>query len=213
MGGKATSCFPCLYSLIQKPVGRASLAAPKTAAAFVHGTELPVIEYRGQRVVTLAMVDAVHQRPKDTARRNFNENRNRFVEGEDFFQTTPSELREHFVRTASDTPANKLVPIQGRGVTLLTESGYLMLVKSLTDDLAWAVQRDLVKAYFRVRAAEPVPAAPALPDFTGPAAALLDLAPGLGLMRPESLHGSVWVYLSGKRWLQLGGDAYAFGCN
>lgn len=34
------------------------------------------------------------------------------------------------------------------GLVLLTESGYLMLVKSFTDDLAWKVQRQLVKTYF-----------------------------------------------------------------
>lgn len=34
------------------------------------------------------------------------------------------------------------------GLVLLTESGYLMLVKSFTDDLAWDVQRKLVKSYF-----------------------------------------------------------------
>ncbi len=33
-------------------------------------------------------------------------------------------------------------------VILVTESGYLMLVKSFTDDLAWKVQRELVKSYF-----------------------------------------------------------------
>lgn len=31
---------------------------------------------------------------------------------------------------------------------LFTESGYLMLVKSFTDDLAWDIQRKLVKSYF-----------------------------------------------------------------
>ncbi|OSM07623.1 hypothetical protein MAIT1_05002 [Magnetofaba australis IT-1] len=31
---------------------------------------------------------------------------------------------------------------------LLTQSGYLMLVKSFTDDLAWRVQRELVNRYF-----------------------------------------------------------------
>ena len=36
-------------------------------------------------------------------------------------------------------------------MTLITESGYLMLVKSFTDDLAWEVQRELVKGYFRVK--------------------------------------------------------------
>lgn len=38
-------------------------------------------------------------------------------------------------------------------ITLVTESGYLMLVKSFTDDLAWDVQRQLVKRYF---APEPI---------------------------------------------------------
>ncbi|MCR2683492.1 hypothetical protein NSP16_24280, partial [Salmonella enterica] len=40
-------------------------------------------------------------------------------------------------------------------VTFLTESGYLMLAKSLTDDLAWQVQRDLVNSYFRQRQQQP----------------------------------------------------------
>ncbi|MFT0532226.1 ORF6N domain-containing protein [Castellaniella hirudinis] len=128
----------------------------------INNVELPVVEYRGQRVVTLAMIDQAHERPKDTARRNFNENRRHFTEGEDFFQTTPSELREHIVRGTSEIPANKLVPLQGRGVTLLTESGYLMLVKSLQDDLAWQVQRQLVNNYFRRDTAAPIkrPSAP-----------------------------------------------------
>ncbi|MDC4242763.1 hypothetical protein NE398_21855, partial [Clostridium tertium] len=34
---------------------------------------------------------------------------------------------------------------------LITESGYLMLVKSLQDDLAWKVQRELVNNYFRAK--------------------------------------------------------------
>ena len=36
-------------------------------------------------------------------------------------------------------------------IVLITESGYLMLVKSFTDDLSWDVQRELVKCYFRVK--------------------------------------------------------------
>ena len=41
--------------------------------------------------------------------------------------------------------------VPNRGLTLITESGYLMLVKSFTDDLAWDVQRQLVNLYFRVQ--------------------------------------------------------------
>lgn len=36
-------------------------------------------------------------------------------------------------------------------ITLITETGYLMLVKSFTDDIAWTVQRELVESYFRRR--------------------------------------------------------------
>lgn len=137
-------------------------ASAHTNAITIQGIELPIVEYNGERVATLAMIDRAHRRPAGTARRNFNQNRPKFVEGEDFFQTTPAELREHFVRQTSEIPLNKLVPIQGRAVTLLTESGYLLLVKTLTDDLAWQVQRELVKSYFRSRAV--VPAEPEAPS-------------------------------------------------
>lgn len=41
-------------------------------------------------------------------------------------------------------------------VTLLTKMGYLMLVKSFTDDLAWMVQRQLVKSYFEAQGMTPL---------------------------------------------------------
>jgi hypothetical protein len=37
----------------------------------INNKQLPAVEYRGQRVVTLAMIDEVHQRPEGTAGRNF----------------------------------------------------------------------------------------------------------------------------------------------
>lgn len=40
---------------------------------------------------------------------------------------------------------------QQNDITLITESGYLMLVKSFTDDLAWTVQRALIKTYFKAQ--------------------------------------------------------------
>lgn len=41
--------------------------------------------------------------------------------------------------------------VPNKGLTLITESGYLMIVKSFNDDLAWKVQRELVNNYFRVK--------------------------------------------------------------
>ncbi len=108
----------------------------------IHNTQLPIVEYRGQRVVTLAMIDQVHERPEGTARRNFNEHRDKLIEGEDYFVRNSSEARQ-------------MGFVAPNGLSLLTEQGYLMLVKSLTDDLAWTVQRQLVINYFR-----PAPALP-----------------------------------------------------
>jgi hypothetical protein len=47
----------------------------------INNKQLPAVEYRGQRVVTLAMIDEVHQRPEGTARAAFNRNREHFIEG------------------------------------------------------------------------------------------------------------------------------------
>ena len=100
-------------------------------------------EWRGQRVVTFKDVDRVHQRADGTARRNFNTNKERFIENADFFAVSRKELRTKFVRNTKDQGNPNIQ------VILLTEMGYLMLVKSFTDDLAWKVQRALVNNYFR----------------------------------------------------------------
>lgn len=108
----------------------------------VNQTPLSVKEYDGKRVVTFKDIDAVHGRPDGTAGRNFRDNKERFIEGEDFFKVCADEIRRDKIFDIS--------PKVHEDVTLITESGYLMLVKSFTDDLAWKVQRELVNSYFRV---------------------------------------------------------------
>lgn len=103
----------------------------------VQGTALQIKEYRGKRVVTFKDIDTVHKRPDGTARRNFNQNRQRFISGVDFFKVCADEIRTHKIAEIS--------PKSHEPLTLITETGYLMLVKSFTDDLAWKVQRELVK--------------------------------------------------------------------
>lgn len=51
----------------------------------IYGTNLRIKEFAGQRVVTLADIDALHHRAPGTAARNFSENRQRFKEKKDFF--------------------------------------------------------------------------------------------------------------------------------
>ena len=124
-------------------------------------TALEVKEYKGQRVVTLKEIDEVHQRPEGTARKRFNDNKQHFVEGVDYYKVCASEIRTHKIL--------ELSPKAHEDVVLITESGYLMLVKSFTDDLAWEVQRELVNNYFRVKAT----LKPASPGAEKRAAAML----------------------------------------
>ena len=109
-------------------------------AITIQGRELAVKIYHGQRVLTFKDIDEAHNRSDGTAKRNFLANKDKFIPGEDYFFVKPEDLQKNEIRTSE---------INNRGTTLLTESGYLMLVKSFTDDLAWQVQRELVKGYFR----------------------------------------------------------------
>lgn len=106
----------------------------------INNADLLVKEFNGQRVVTFKDIDMLHERVEGTADRNFRENKKHFIENEDYFILKKNQNNE--IRG---------LEIPNRGITLLTESGYLMLVKSLQDDLAWKVQRELVNNYFRVK--------------------------------------------------------------
>lgn len=112
----------------------------------IHNTQLPIVEYRGQRVVTLAMIDQVHERPEGTAGRTFTAHKDRLIEGADYFFADTSQ---------KDVLRCFGIEVPNRGLILMAEQGYLMLVKPFTDDLSWSVQRQLVNNYFR-----PAPALP-----------------------------------------------------
>lgn len=109
----------------------------------VNNHDLTVLEYRGQRVITLAQVDTAHDRPNGTAGRNFREHRERFVEGTDYLRVGADEFRRHL------DPRHSKFAVED--VILVTETGYTMLVKPFNDDLAWEVQRQIVTGYFAVQ--------------------------------------------------------------
>lgn len=110
-------------------------------------------EYNGQRVVTFKDIDAVHGRTEGTARKRFADNKSRFIEGVDYFVVTPKSLENTGM---SEKRTSGIEDVNARGTTFVTETGYLMLVKSFTDDLAWAVQRELVNHYFKKKEMEKI---------------------------------------------------------
>ncbi|EJR6406162.1 ORF6N domain-containing protein [Salmonella enterica] len=114
----------------------------------INNKQLPAVEYRGQRVVTFAMIDEVHNRPQDTARAAFNRNREHFIAGVDY-----EELGSDVIRT--DLPEGTFSKFAPSGIVIF-ESGYLMLTKPFNDPLSWQVQRELVNSYFRHKQPQPL---------------------------------------------------------
>ena len=111
------------------------------SAITLSNNNLPLVEYKGQRVVTFAMIDQAHERPEGTARKAFNRHRSRFTEGRHFFVLTASVLcTQSFI---------DLFPPHTSKAIVVTEMGYLLLTKPFSDDLAWQVQEQLVENYFR----------------------------------------------------------------
>ena len=109
----------------------------------INNQDLQVKQFKGQRVITFKDIDTVHERPEGIAGRNFRNNRKHFIENIDYFVIKGEELK-NFKQTENFVGSNT------KEIILITETGYLMLVKSLTDDLAWKVQRELVNNYFKV---------------------------------------------------------------
>ncbi len=114
-----------------------------TDCVIINAIPLMIKEYNHQRVVTFKDIDTVHGRPEGTAKRNFQNNKKHFIEGVDFFMVCADEIRTNKIMDIS--------PKTHAGIAFVTETGYLMLVKSFTDDLAWKVQRDLVNTYFKAK--------------------------------------------------------------
>lgn len=107
----------------------------------------------GQRVVTFKDIDMVHGKKDGTARRNFNRNKKHFVNGVDYVVISPNETICPDSENSNETMCHikGLGVIPNRGITVLMESGYLMIAKCFDDDLSWDVQRQLVNGYFKAK--------------------------------------------------------------
>ncbi|MER2529742.1 MAG: ORF6N domain-containing protein [Candidatus Competibacter denitrificans] len=101
--------------------------------------------YQGQPVLTFSQIDTLHVRPEGTSKASFQRNRKRFIENEDFYVLDYKSL------DVWRTEFPEAVGANAPSLTLITESGYLMLTKPFGDDLSWQIQRQLVKLYFRVK--------------------------------------------------------------
>lgn len=167
----------------------------------INETSLKMKEFEGQRVVTFKDIDNVHQRPSGTARKRFNDNKKHFILNEDYFVRKTDEAKKEFGITAPN------------GLTLITESGYLMLVKSFTDDLAWSVQRELVKNYFRAKEQpqENQSCTPTTKLYKGvPVVTVKDVVNQIGLSRGVIRTALKHGILNKDYWLLKGAELFRF---
>ena len=114
----------------------------------INNIQVEVKEYEGLRVVTAWDIAKVHCREVKRINEIFKNNIDKFILKEDYFYLTTNEFSESFKTTQDFIPNNV------KEIPLFTESGYLMLVKTFTDDLSWNIQRQLVKTYFRFKEAQ-----------------------------------------------------------
>lgn len=111
----------------------------------VENTEMQIREYNGERVVTFDDICKAHKCERKRLTRHFERKRKYFIKDEDYYQLTRKELGD------LTSPKEKIVGNPNLKTYLFTESGYLMVIKCLDDDIAWQVQRQLVNTYFKAK--------------------------------------------------------------
>ena len=111
----------------------------------INNVELAIKEYKKESVVTAWDIAKVHKKEVNDITKNFNNNKKKFILDEDYFLVNRTEISERKISVQDFIPNNV------KEIPLFTESGYLMLVKTFTDDLSWDIQRQLVKGYFKLK--------------------------------------------------------------
>jgi hypothetical protein len=108
---------------------------------------LQVIELQNKRVLTTKQISFAYETTEKLIRRNFENNKGRFVEGKHYICLTGEILKE-FLQTQNLRLQNQS---KVRHLYLWTEKGALLHAKSLNTDKAWEVYDYLVDFYFRVQ--------------------------------------------------------------
>lgn len=107
--------------------------------------KLIVTEFKDIRVLTTQQLAESYQATTDTITKNFNRNKERYLEGKHYICLEGEELREFRANGQIDLSPNV------NKLYLWTEKGAFLHAKSLNTDKAWEVYDHLVDTYFRVK--------------------------------------------------------------
>lgn len=109
--------------------------------------ELKIIEHEGIRVLTTQQLAEVYETSTDNIKMNFKRNKDRFVEGRDYYLLKGDELKE-FKNLVTDS---YLVNPRAPQLYLWTERGANRHSKILDTDKAWQQFDILEETYFKVK--------------------------------------------------------------
>ena len=104
--------------------------------------DLTVTEYKDIRVLTTQQIADAYESNADTITKNFNRNRDRYIEGKHYICLKGDELRAFKANGQIDLLPNV------NTLYLWTEKGAFLHAKSLNTDKAWEVYDYLVDTYF-----------------------------------------------------------------
>lgn len=112
----------------------------------IDANTLPVIEWEGKRVITLAMIDKLHNKAEGSSRVTLTNYRSKFKLGQDAYLLKGKKELNALPKGSVDKRASRL--------WLITESGYLIFIKIMRDDLAWDAHKKITTTYFTQNKAE-----------------------------------------------------------
>lgn len=122
--------------------------------AQINDTQVSIINFKSVPVVTTEMLSGFYGTDTDNIRKNFSNNKQRFVEGKHFFKIVGEELK-NFVgdlkSLTNDLLVNNVhaqISSKTRVLTLWTERGAARHAKMLDTDQAWEVFEQLEDCYF-----------------------------------------------------------------
>lgn len=113
----------------------------------INDQQLMIKEYDNKRVVTMWDIAKAHNVPQKNVRDNFKNNQKYLVEGEDYYLLKKASDFAHDLIVSNDVSRKAISA--SKNIPIFTETGYLMMVKPMQDELSWEIQRTLVKSYFK----------------------------------------------------------------
>lgn len=136
----------------------------------IDNNNLPIIEWKGVRVVTTETLAAGYGATDKMITNNFSRNKNRFVEGKHYFEVKGEELQEIKKLPSLRGVVNKHTSQQ----ILWTERGAARHAKMLETDPAWSFFEKMEEAYFRpIQTVTADPTEMGLPNFLDPVSSAL----------------------------------------